>query len=149
MKKKNKTILAGTLVAMLSMSQTNALDTDDNRIVIKLTESERNLVLSEMREFLIGVQQITQGVVNKDLKLIKNSAQKLGKKASKAVPADLAAKLPMGFKKLAFDTHSKFDEISRNVEDLEDENFSLSQLSTLLNNCTGCHATYRLVAEKK
>jgi len=131
------------------MGKTIALDVTDNRTVIQLSESERNLVLGEMRDFLKGVREITQGVANKDIQQIADSAKKLGMATAKGVPPELAAKLPVAFKKLAFDTHSKFDEISRNAEDLEDESLSLSQVATLMNNCIACHATYRLEAVTK
>lgn len=149
MKLKYKPTLIAFLITMLFSSQSYALDSSDKRTVIQLTVAERNLVLAEMREFLEGVQKITQGVISKDMKQISNSAKKLGSSASKAVPATLAAKLPMGFKKLAMATHKKFDEIAQNAEDLEDAEHSLSQLGTILNNCVACHAIYKFEAVTK
>ncbi len=148
MLKNLKVVQIVVLMSCLSMSQSQALDNLDNRTAIYLTAAERNLVLGEMREFLIVVQQITQGISNKNIEKIVSNAKKMGLSASNKIPPVVAAKLPAGFKKLASDTHLKFDEISRNAEDLEDENLSLTQLSTLLNNCTACHAMYRLEAVK-
>ena len=58
-------------------------------------------------------------------------------------------KLPIEFKQLGFDTHTKFDQLAMDAEDLEDGNHALSQLATLMENCVGCHAAYRLNISSK
>ncbi len=47
------------------------------------------------------------------------------------------------FKKLGFDTHSKFDQLAMDAESFSDADHSLEQLATLLQNCVACHAVYR------
>ncbi len=51
----------------------------------------------------------------------------------------------MGLKQLGLDTHRKFDRLALDVEQLGDKRQTLEQLGTLLRNCVGCHAAYRLV----
>ena len=116
---------------------------DDNRIAIQLTNGERDLVLSEMRIFLQSIQQITSGVSTDDMSLVADSARQSGANAQMAVPGTLIGKLPIGFKKLGFDTHAKFDELALDAEQLGDGSHTLSQLNALLENCVSCHATYK------
>jgi hypothetical protein len=116
---------------------------DDNRIAIQLTKSERDLVLSEMRIFLQSIQQITSGVSIDDMTLVADAARQSGSNAQIAVPGTLIGKLPIGFKKLGFDTHAKFDELALDAEQLGDSSHTLSQLNTLLENCVSCHAAYK------
>jgi len=120
---------------------------DDNRVAIQLTNGERELVLSEMRIFLLSIQQITSGISNDDMALAADSARKSGRNAQIAVPGTLIGKLPIGFKKLGFDTHAKFDELALDAEQLGDSSHTLSQLNSLLENCVSCHAAYRFEIE--
>jgi len=124
--------------------QNSVSDSTDGRSVILLNSTERNFVLAEMRLFLSSVQQITKGISQNDLKLVAISARKSGKAVQAEVPVTLAAKLPAKFKQLGFDTHTKFDQLALDAEDLGDSNHALSQLSTLLQNCVVCHAAYRI-----
>ncbi|MDT8283116.1 MAG: hypothetical protein RQ982_09975 [Gammaproteobacteria bacterium] len=120
---------------------------DDNRVAIQLTKSERDLVLSEMRVFLQSVQQIASGISKQDMDLVAGSARNSGSNAQTAVPGTLIGKLPVGFKILGFDTHAKFDELALDAQQLGDGSHTLSQLSTLLENCVSCHAAFRFEIE--
>ena len=135
------------LVAVLGITQSNAIESIDKRTPIQLSSAERTLVLGEMREFLSAVQKITEGIVNEDMEKVSSYAHILGMAAAGGISKSLAAKLPVAFKKLAFDTHAKFDGIARDADDLGDEKHNLSQLSVLMNNCISCHAQYRFEIE--
>ena len=123
--------------------QGNVAQIQDDRVAILLTKSERDLVLSEMRVFLQSVQQITNGISKEDMSIVAIAARKSGKEAAIAVPGTLIGKLPVGFKKLGFDTHAKFDSLALDAEQLGDGEHSLSQLNTLLENCVSCHSAFR------
>ncbi len=123
--------------------QGNVAQIKDDRVAILLTKSERDLVLSEMRVFLQSVQQITNGISKEDMSIVAIAARKSGKEAAIAVPGTLIGKLPVGFKKLGFDTHAKFDSLALDAEQLGDGEHSLSQLNTLLENCVSCHSAFR------
>ena len=116
---------------------------DDGRVAIQLSKDERALVLSEMRIFLQSVQKITMGISKDDMELVASSARESGRNAQIAVPGTLIGKLPLAFKKLGFDTHSKFDELALDAEQFGDSEQALSQLSALLGNCVSCHSAFR------
>ncbi len=120
----------------------------DGREAILLSDSERNLVLGEMRQFLESVQKITHGLTINDMKIVSEAAKKVGTQAQQAVPASLMGKLPLSFKKMGFDTHSKFNTLALDAEQLGDQQHALQQLSTLMNNCVACHSVYKLELEK-
>lgn len=115
----------------------------DGRIAIHLEAAERDLVLAEMRAFLTSVQQITRGISENDMQLVAEYSRKAGKAAQGDVPGTLMGKLPMQFKQLGFDTHTRFDQLALDADDLGDAQHALSQLSVLLQNCTACHEAYR------
>jgi cytochrome c556 len=124
--------------------QGSTVPSTDNRSAILLEPGERDLVLIEMRAFLTSVQQITQGISAKDMKLVAEAAKHSGSAAVNEVPASLLAKLPLEFKKLGFDTHGKFDQLALDAEQMGDPAHSLQQISTLMNNCLACHQAYRI-----
>lgn len=116
----------------------------DGRQAIILNPDEQNMILGEMRMFLSSIQQISQALTKKDMKAVATTARKVGMGAQQAVPGSLMGKLPMAFKKLGFDTHTKFDQLALDAEQLGDPQHTLEQLSVLMNNCTGCHASYQI-----
>ena len=129
--------------------QGSVTESSDGRIAIQLNANERDLVLEEMRAFLESVQQITKAVTENDMKIVSENARKVGKAAQAAVPGTLIGKLPIDFKTLGFDTHSKFDQLALNAEDFGDSSQVLIQLSELMQNCVGCHAAYRIDISSK
>jgi hypothetical protein len=119
----------------------------DGRTAINLTVSERDLVLEEMRGFLISVQQITQGISEDDMQKVTKAAKAVGGAAQQSVPGSLMGKLPLAFKKLGFDTHDKFDALALDSGSLGDGKQALKQLTILMKNCVACHEIYKLEAE--
>jgi len=124
--------------------QGSVSESPDGRKAIHLTAYERDLVLKEMRAFLVSVQQITKGISENDMARVTEYAKKAGRAAQQEVPVTLMGKLPLSFKKLGFDTHSKFDFLAMDAESLADSSHALTQLATLMENCVACHAAHRL-----
>jgi len=117
---------------------------EDGRTNVVLTKDERNLILDEMRAFLVSVQNISQAITEKDMDKVVTLAHKAGMAAEAGTPGSLLQKLPIGMKKLGFDTRGKFDEISASAKETKDPAVARKQLDNLMNNCTACHAIYRL-----
>lgn len=149
MNKKCMTIIAALFLIIAVgfykfILQGSTAQSADGRTTILLNDSERNLVLAEMRGFLSSIQQINQGISENNMKLVAESARRSGKAAQGVVPGTLVGKLPIQFKKLGGDTHKRFDQLAMDAEDLEDGSHTLEQLSALMNNCVSCHAAYRI-----
>jgi len=122
----------------------STIESTDGRTEIVLNDNERNLVLAEMRAFLVSVQQINQGIASNNMTLVAEYARQSGNAATGSMPGTLVGKLPLAFKKLGRDTHAKFDQLAMDADDLGDRDHALEQLSTLMKNCVDCHATYRI-----
>ncbi len=148
--KKTCLMVVVTLLAVIAggaykfLIQGSVSESTDGRLAIQLNPAERDLIFHEMRTFLATIQQITQGVSEGNMELVVESARRVGSAAQREVPGTLVGKLPMEFKQLGFDTHSKFDQLAMDAEDLGDSSHALSQLSTLIQNCVACHAAYRI-----
>lgn len=142
-----------TVVAVLSLITTGiaykfivqgkVVEVPDGRTAILLEKGERDLVLSEMRVFLQSVQQITSGIIKDDMESVNQAAGRSGRNAQMQVPGSLIGKLPLGFKKLGFDTHAKFDAMALNADQMGDTEQLLLQLNAVLENCVACHTAYK------
>ncbi len=118
----------------------------DPRTPIKLSASERALILNEMRGFLDTIGQMTNLLSDEKFAEAARLARKMGKAAQQGVPEGLKKKLPKPFMHLGGQTHAAFDQWAVDAESMEDVSLSLKQLSQLMQKCTACHAQYRLVS---
>ncbi len=118
---------------------------DDGRLAVALKRDERNLVLSEMRQLLAGVQTILQAITNDDLKIVEYTASSLGMKAAVDVNPVLMAKLPLEFKSTGMGVHGRFDEMALKVHSGKmNKDEVLKEVSDIMLTCVGCHQAYRL-----
>jgi len=125
----------------------NTVASEDGRTAIVVTEGERQLLLAEMRGFLEAIQAITEAAGSDDMATIATVARSVGSASTNEVPVALMGKLPLEFKTLGFSTHSLFDELAMNAEDIGDASITMTSVGTLLQNCTSCHAGYKIIAE--
>ena len=140
--------LASTLTLVyVFVVRGNTVPAADGRTAIVLSPGERDLVLGEMRDFLVAVQAIAAATVEDDVRGVADAARKVGAAAQQGAPASLVGKLPLGFKQLGFDTHTRFDQLAGNVKDFESTEPALADLAALMQNCTACHAAYRFEVE--
>ena len=116
---------------------------DEGRTAIVISAGERDLVLAEMRGFLENLEAITNGLAEKDMTKIAESAKRGGMATEGQVPVSLMVKLPLEFKTLGMATHRAFDDLAREATDMGDSQVVLTKLGKLINNCTTCHAVYR------
>ncbi len=126
----------------------NVTPSEDGRTNVVLTKDERNLILDEMRAFLVSVQGVSQAITENDMEKVTELAYKAGMAAEEGTPGSLLQKIPLGMKKLGFGTREKFDEISVTAKTTKDTTVLRKQLDTLMLNCIACHAIYRLPEPK-
>ncbi|MCF6190784.1 MAG: hypothetical protein L3J51_09910 [Cocleimonas sp.] len=126
------------------MTKGSVAPSTDNRINVVLNKDERDLVLDEMRQFLISVQGVSSAITNNDLKKVEELAHKAGMAAELNTPGALLQKIPGGMKKLGFGTRGLFDDISAAAKAGEEPLALRKRLDSLMNNCIACHAAYRL-----
>lgn len=118
---------------------------DDGRLAVQLSKDERNALLLEMRTWLQNSQAMLAAVSSQDFATVAKIAKSSGMAAEAATPGSLFRKIPVEMKKLGFDTRQKFDEIAIDAEKLKDGQHTIRLISTAMNNCVACHATYRFV----
>ncbi|WP_298556046.1 hypothetical protein [uncultured Algibacter sp.] len=125
----------------------SVIETEDHRVAIQLSKNNTDFALAEMRTFLESIEQINEGILNKDADLIFEGGRQSGAKIVEETPKGMMGSLPIGFKKLGLSTHAKFDAIADSIR--ANNNFVQAhrELNSLLNLCVTCHRTYKIVAE--
>lgn len=120
---------------------------DDTRVKIDLSETEKAFLLQEMRLLLESLNGIHRGIAAQDRDLAASEAEKAGMKMVLELSASektLMLKLPLAMKKLGIETHKQFDKIAeelRKGENWEKINFSIFELTE---RCVACHSSYRI-----
>ncbi len=98
----------------------NVTEGDDGRTSILLTARERDFVLTEMRGLLEAVQAITFELSDSNMEGVAAAARSVGMGSTGGEPVTLIAKLPLEFKTLGMGTHTAFDALANQAEDMGD-----------------------------
>jgi hypothetical protein len=134
-------LVVGTLVAgTWFFVRGTVTEVDDGRTSILLTVDERNYVLAQMRGLLEAVETITLELSEDNMNGVATAARSVGMGSAGGEPATLIARLPLEFKILGMATHSAFDDLAMEAKDMGNSSVVLGQLSSILTNCTSCHA---------
>jgi hypothetical protein len=128
-------------------SHPHMADMKDTRKEIALNDSERAMILTEMRQFLAGVQTITNAIGTGDMEAVSKAAKKLGRGMMGEVPMSLRQKLPMEFRQFGMNTHDDFDQMALDAASLKDGRHALFQLSGVLQKCVACHEIFQITPE--
>jgi hypothetical protein len=126
--------------------RTGAAPDDDRRTVIVLSESEVAFIRKEMRGLLESVQDMLDAAAEGDRARFSAAARRAGMNGPEKdhIPANLATKLPIEFKKLGLGTHRAFDKIAAEVPERDIAAFAAKRLGETMTNCTACHSTFRI-----
>jgi len=124
----------------------NTAASSDNRTAVVLGAGERELILSEMRNLLGGVQGIMEGINHGDMKQAASAARAVGMASAADVNPALMAKLPMPFKQLGMSVHHDMDDLAQAAESGKPAAELQTMLTNTLTKCVACHASWQLTA---
>lgn len=113
----------------------------DTRESVQVTAEQRQFVMSEMRGFVEGMEEIYQGILENNPHRIAEAAEKSGSHVKS--PKALREALPKEFLQMGKKTHMLFDAIADSALSDYDRAVAEKQLGQLMNNCVACHSVYR------
>ncbi len=119
----------------------------DVRITVKYAPDLKDLVLSEMRDYLEVISEIQQGIAEDNPEKIYNAALRQGQASIDETPARLLKLSPIPCKKMGFAGHDLFQAIADSVKTNYNPKTTIKQMAALTNNCIACHRTYKIVSE--
>ena len=134
-------------VVLIAFLSTAVAEESDIRAVVQLSAQHRTMVLAEMRQFLSGLQQISEALSREEMETVARVAYSLGSPMTQHMATGLRQALPEGFRKLGFSVHADFDQIALDAEGLGDPQHTLSQLGEILSKCVSCHEAYQIRAK--
>lgn len=134
-----------SFIACLCLS-TSALavspTTQDNRIAIQVSPSERNQMLYEMRDFLHSLFNMHNALAKHDMKAVAVSTTPMSGLLERLSP-NIRAKLPMEFSQMAIGMNELLTVMARDAKTKGDMSLTQSQMAELMTYCSGCHDTFR------
>ena len=113
------------------------------RVPVPLTPEEREHVLGEMRDLLVALQGVADGLARDDFSAVAVAARKVGAVSSGQTPPAIAKKLPPEFRQLGRATREQFDALAADAVGRRDARHTLAQTSALMQRCNACHATFQ------
>ncbi len=126
----------------------NTVKGTDDRTAVVLDDSERNLILAEMRGLLSATHGILAAINTNDMKQVSVTARTVGMANAADVNPALMAKLPLAFKQHGMSVHRSMDLLA----DAADAGKPVAEIQGMLTNtlasCVACHATWQLQAAK-
>lgn len=114
------------------------------RNAIILSQSDRALVLEEMRAMLAATQQIIDGAARDDRQQIIAAAKAAGMGSAIDLDPNFLSKLPLEFKTLGFSMHSDMDSISKAADKQVPLPEISGMLAATLNKCVACHSAWEI-----
>ena len=134
----------GTIAAIVVLFVRGTTTTSsDGRIAVILTETEKDMVLDEMRGMLQAVADITRALAQEDHAAIAAAAKSVGSAAMQNDPPALLVKLPLEFKRNGMAMHTSFDRIAMAARERKPIREITGLLGDHLSLCNGCNAGYR------
>ncbi len=115
----------------------------DGRINLEFTSAERAMFLADMRDMLASIQSVMRGIGATDRAQIATAARRSGNQMARATPASIRAKIPQSFRDIGGPTHLMFEELAIRAE-TDDMDSLASYTAELMNQCSACHATFRV-----
>ncbi len=119
----------------------------DNRYHLGFNDAEKAEFLSEMRQMLTSIQQITLGIGTGNKAMIIKAARYSGNRMARATPQSVKDKTPVSFEQIGGPTHMLFEALAINAAEVDendaDELKDLAELTgELMRNCLACHVAF-------
>lgn len=136
-------VFIGALAASVpGVAQDQAGVEQDRRAPVVLRPNEKSAMLSDMREYLKGLQTIFAALSKDDMAVVATQAQALG--AINVFNSHLMFPTVSGvrFRELAALVHEDFEEIAADAKVKPSVKTTLEKLSATMKRCVSCHETF-------
>lgn len=142
-------IACSILVTMLLQTPVlaNGDQINDSRALIYLTTIEKDWLMDQMRSQLISIKSIINAIGLDDRSKAAKLAMESGTIKTKLVsqPPEIKNKVTDEWRSYASSMYKSFDDISSGISDNDDIQTTLKKMAGLMDMCTACHQSYRVV----
>lgn len=124
----------------------------DGRTEIVLAPSERDVVLTQMRQFMQAIHAVLADIGKADdhpaFEAAEAATRKVGMDSDKDVNPALLVKIPLAFKQMGMSVHHEFDGLADGMAQGETVAQIIRRLAAITSQCTACHQLYRISARE-
>lgn len=114
----------------------------ERRAPVVLRPNEKAAMLSDMREYLKGVQAIVAALAKDDMDTVSAVAKSLGTINIVSRPLIFPTVSGTGFRDLSALVHKNFEEMAIDAKTHRNTKATLERLAPLMKRCVTCHETY-------
>jgi hypothetical protein len=115
----------------------------ETRERVALAQMERDKILAEMREMMVSLNGILEGIASDDIDKIERSARTSGKLMAERRDPQILSGLPENYRQLVSRTHQSFDKLAEMMKPGKAADEALSGLVEITRSCVACHRSYR------
>lgn len=150
MNDETRSLIAGAVVCMgLAMgspawSQPRGEADEERRTPVVLRPNEKAAMLSDMREYLKGLQEIFAALAKGDMTAVATRAQSLGTINIFQTYLMFPTVSGVRFRELSSLVHEDFEAIATDATANRSPNATLEKLSLTMKHCVSCHDSFRL-----
>ena len=150
MNEATRSLIAGAVVCMgLAMSlpawsQSRGEANEDQRTPVLLRPNEKAAMLSDMREYLKGLQEIFAALAKGDMTTVATRARSLGTINIFQTYLMFPTVSGVRFRELSSQVHEDFEVIAAEATANRNPNATLEKLSLTMKHCVSCHDSFRL-----
>lgn len=138
-------VLAGALATSTpGWAQAQDATEVDRRAPVVLRPNEKAALLSDMREYLSGLQGIFSALSKDDMDAVATRAQALGTINVFHTRLMFPTVSGVRFRELAALVHEDFEEIAADARTNRNPKTTLEKLSVTMKRCVSCHETFHL-----
>ncbi|MGO9444910.1 MAG: hypothetical protein ACLPXB_09050, partial [Thiobacillaceae bacterium] len=91
----------------------------DFRQIVSLTEPERVLVAERMRQMLMSVEGVVDGLARGDARAVAEAASRSGTHMMQDLPAQIRKQFPPAFAQMGMAAHKVFDQIAHETKSVK------------------------------
>lgn len=124
--------------------------TVDTREMVTLSKEEKAWLMNEMRGHFLAIQTIIAATAQGDSASAQQAATDRGTKhLSDPTRLKFPQKTSESWKAFATAMHKGFDGVADSISHGAPREETLVRVAGLMQNCIGCHSTYRIVEERE
>ena len=114
----------------------------DRRAPVVLRPNEKAAMLSDMREYLKGLQVMLAALAKDDMSTVATQSEALGKINIFNSRLMFPTVSGVRFRELAASVHEDFEEIASDAKANRNARITLEKLSVTMRRCVSCHETF-------
>jgi len=137
-------LIGASSVALWPVTVFAQTKTSDTRQRLILPAEQRDGILAEMRLMLEALSGVIAALSRDDPEAAAVAARSAGVGVAVDATPVLQPLLPPAFLSLGMATHQSFDRLADSLAAGATTNQGLSDLANISQNCTACHATFRI-----